>query len=88
VGHHAVQEMMEILVYRKVCSRWFLRLLYRQFKRTAGNCPTIHPTVRFCSLRLPLVGPLKDHLGGDHYETDEAVQEAVWSWLRGAGKDF
>jgi transposase len=28
-----------------------------------------------------LFGPLKDHLRGHHYETDEAVQEAVQSWL-------
>jgi hypothetical protein len=33
-----------------------------------------------------LFEPLKDHLRGHHYETDEAVQEAVRSWLRGAGK--
>jgi hypothetical protein len=31
---------------------------------------------------------LKDHLRGHHYEADEAVQEAVRSWLRGAGTDF
>jgi hypothetical protein len=31
-----------------------------------------------------LFGPLKGH----HYDTDEAVQEAVQSWLRGAGTDF
>jgi nucleoside-specific outer membrane channel protein Tsx len=35
-----------------------------------------------------LFGPLKDHLWGHHYETDEAVQEAVRSWLRGPGTDF
>jgi transposase len=27
VGHHAVQEMMKILGYRKICSRWVPRLL-------------------------------------------------------------
>jgi hypothetical protein len=33
--------------------------------------------------------PFKDHhLRGHHYETDEAVQEAVRSWLRGAGTNF
>jgi transposase len=31
-----------------------------------------------------LFGPLKDHLRVHHYETDEAVQEA----MRGAGTDF
>jgi transposase len=35
-----------------------------------------------------LLGPLKDHLRGHHYETDKAVQEAVWSWLREAGTDL
>jgi hypothetical protein len=35
-----------------------------------------------------LSGPLKDHLRGHHYETDEAVQEAVRSWLRGTRTDF
>jgi transposase len=35
-----------------------------------------------------LFGLLNDQLRGHHYETDEAVQEAVRSWLRGAGTDF
>jgi hypothetical protein len=35
-----------------------------------------------------LFGPLKGHLGGHRYETDEASQEAVRSGLWGAGKDF
>jgi hypothetical protein len=35
-----------------------------------------------------LFEPLKHHLRGHHYEIDEAVQEAVRSWLRGAGTDF
>jgi hypothetical protein len=35
-----------------------------------------------------LFGPLKDHPRGYHYETDEVVQKAVRSWLRGAGTDF
>jgi hypothetical protein len=35
-----------------------------------------------------LFGPLKDHLNCHHYETDEAIQEAVGSWLHGAGPDF
>jgi histone-lysine N-methyltransferase SETMAR len=39
-------------------------------------------------LNYHLFGPLKDHLRGHHYETDEAVQEAVRSCLRGAGTDF
>jgi hypothetical protein len=46
VGHHAVQEMMETLGYRKVCSRWIPRLLTGKEKhKTAGNCSPIHPTV-------------------------------------------
>jgi hypothetical protein len=35
-----------------------------------------------------LFGPLKYHLRGHYYDTDEAVQEAVRSCLRGAGTDF
>jgi histone-lysine N-methyltransferase SETMAR len=35
-----------------------------------------------------LFRPLKDHLKGHHYETDEAVQDAMQSWLQGAGMDF
>jgi hypothetical protein len=35
-----------------------------------------------------LFGPLKEHLRGHNYKTDEAVQEAVQSWLRRAGMDF
>jgi hypothetical protein len=35
-----------------------------------------------------LFGSLKNHLRGHHYETDEALQEAVRSWLRGDGTDF
>jgi transposase len=47
VGHHAVQEMMEILGYRKICSRWVPRLFMgTEENKTAGNCSLIHPTVR------------------------------------------
>jgi hypothetical protein len=47
VGHHVVQEMMEILGYRKVCSRWVPRLLMgTEEHKTAGKCSPIHPTVR------------------------------------------
>jgi hypothetical protein len=35
-----------------------------------------------------LLGSLKDHLRGHHSETDEAVQETVRNWLRGAVTDF
>jgi transposase len=35
-----------------------------------------------------LFGPLKGYLRGHHYETGEAVQEAVRSWLRVAETDF
>jgi hypothetical protein len=47
VGNHAVQEMMEIFGYRKVCSRWVPRLFTgTEEHKTAGNCSRIHPTVR------------------------------------------
>jgi hypothetical protein len=35
-----------------------------------------------------LFGPLKNHLMVHHYETGEAVQAPVRSWLRGAGTVF
>jgi hypothetical protein len=31
---------------------------------------------------------LKDHLRSHHYETDEAMQEVMQSWLQVAGMDF
>jgi transposase len=47
VGYHAVQKMMEILGYRKVCSRWVPRLLAgTKEHKMAGNCSPIHPRVR------------------------------------------
>jgi transposase len=47
MGHHAVQEMMDILGCRKVGSRWVPRLLRStQDRETAGIFSTIHPTVR------------------------------------------
>jgi hypothetical protein len=49
VGHHAVQEM-EILGYRKICSRWVPRLLTgTEEHKMAGNCSPIHPRVWICS---------------------------------------
>jgi hypothetical protein len=47
VEHDAAQEMMEILKYRKVCSRWVPRLLTcTEEHKMAGNCSAIHLTVR------------------------------------------
>jgi transposase len=47
VGHHEVQEIMEILGYRNVCSRSIPRLLtVTEENKMAGNCSPIHPTVR------------------------------------------
>jgi hypothetical protein len=89
VGHHAVREMMEILGYWKVCSRW-VSLLFTgtQEPKTAGNCSPIHPSPNLTPSDYHLFGPLKEHLRSHHYETDEAVQEAARSWLRGTGTDF
>jgi transposase len=87
VGHHAVQEIMEILGYREVCARWVSRLLTGSEHKMAGNFhPPYSPDLAPSDYHL--IGPLKDHLKGYHYETDEAVQEAVQSWLRGAGTDL
>jgi hypothetical protein len=90
VGHHTVQEMMEILGYWKVCSRLVPRLLTgKEEHKMSGNWSPIHPTVGIWPPSdYHLFGPLKDHLRGHHYETDEAVQEAVQSRLRGPGTDF
>jgi hypothetical protein len=60
-----------------------------QFKRIAGNCSPTPPPYNpdLAPSDYHLFGPLEDHLRG-HYETDEAVQEVVWSWLRGAETEF
>jgi hypothetical protein len=70
VGHHAVQEMMEILGYRKVCFRCVLRLLTgTEEHKTAGNCSPIHPTVRIWPPQTPLVRALgRTPWRGQHYE--------------------
>jgi hypothetical protein len=58
VEHHAIQEMMEILVYRKFCPRWVPRLLTgTEEHNTAGICSPIHPTVRICP---PQTIPIQD----------------------------
>jgi hypothetical protein len=71
--------MMEILGYLKIISRSFPRLLtdieengqellsYETYSPNLAN-PDFH-----------LFEPLKNHLRGHHYESDEAVQEAVRS---------
>jgi hypothetical protein len=88
VGHYAVREMMEIFICRKVCSRWVLRFLTgKEIHKMAGNShPRYSPDLAPSDYHL--FGTLKDHLTGHHYETDEAVHEAMRSWLRGAGTDF
>jgi hypothetical protein len=51
--------------------------------------PRIYPTVWIWPPQTAILfGPLKNHLRDHHYETDEAVHEAVRSWLRGAGTDL
>jgi hypothetical protein len=60
VGHHAVQEMMEILGYRKVCSCWVHRLLTgTEEHKPAGNCSPSTLQSGFYPLRLPLVRALE-----------------------------
>jgi hypothetical protein len=62
--------------------------LAEEKKRTAGNCSSIHLTVRILPPQTTTCsGPWKI-TRGHHYETDEAVQEAVGSWLRGIVTDF
>jgi hypothetical protein len=56
VGHLAVREMMDILGYRKICSRWVPRLLTgTEEHKTAENCSPTHPTFRILPHGLPLV---------------------------------
>jgi hypothetical protein len=80
---------MEILGYRKFCSCWVFRLLTEEHK-------AVRRDVSSQLLRRYTVGGddfLLNIVKGDeswfhHFETDEAVQETVRSWLRGVGTDF
>jgi hypothetical protein len=73
VGHHAVQEVIEILGYPKDCSCWVPCLLTGTEEHImAGNCSPIHPTVRIlphqttsCSGRwkITCASPLRDWRG-------------------------
>jgi hypothetical protein len=88
VGHHAVQERMDIFGYREVCSRWVP--IYLWIQRNTKRLELLsHPPYSpdLAPSEYHLFGSLKDHLRGHYYETD-AVQKAVQSWLRGAGTDF
>jgi hypothetical protein len=88
VGHHEVQKMMELLGYRKIYSLWIPRLLTEEHK--TGWELLSHPphSPDLAPSDYHLFGLLKDNVRGHHYENDEAVQEAVRSWLRGAGTNF
>jgi hypothetical protein len=82
--------MMEILGYRKILFPLGSPLSYGYRGTHNGWKLLSHPSY---SLDLVpsdyhLFEPLKDHLRVHHYETDEAVQEAVRRWLRGAGTDL
>jgi hypothetical protein len=78
VGHHAVQEMIEIMGYWKFCSRWVTSLITgTEEHKTAENCSPIHPTVRIGSLSLPLVRALERSPQRSQLWTNEAIQEAV-----------
>jgi transposase len=60
VGHHAVQEMMEILVYRKVFSRWVIRLTLQTIQQNDWELLS-HPSHSpdLAPFRLPLVRALE-----------------------------
>jgi hypothetical protein len=82
VGQHAVREMMEILGYRKfvpvvfpLCLRVQRNIKRLELLSHPPNNPNLTPS------DYHLYGLLKDHLRGHYYETDEAVHEAVRSWL-------
>jgi hypothetical protein len=89
VEHHTVQEMMEILGYRKFVPVGFPVCLgvQRNPKRLGTfSHPPYSPDL--ASSYYHLLRPLKDHLRSRHYKTDEAVLEVVRSSLRGAETDF
>jgi hypothetical protein len=71
----------------EVFSRWVSHLLTerKQHGWELLSHPPFSPDLALSAYHL--FGPLKDHLRGHHYQTDEAVHEAARSWLRGAGTD-
>jgi hypothetical protein len=61
------------------------RLTLQTIQKDSRDLPSHPPyTADLAPSDYHLFGTLKD----DNYETDEAVQEAVRSWLRGAGTDL
>jgi hypothetical protein len=92
MGHHAVQEMMEILGYRKVCYHWVPRLLTSNLadnsKERLGTALPSTLQSGFGPLRLPLVRALERSPERSPLRDWRGSQEAVRSWLRGAGTDF
>jgi hypothetical protein len=73
-GHPAVQKIMEILEYRKICSRWVSRLILQTIQKSSWELlshPPYNPDLVPSDNHF--FGHLKDHLRGHHYETDEAV---------------
>jgi hypothetical protein len=77
VGHHALQEMMEILGNKKM---FLLRSPFAYgYRGTQNGWELIsHPLYSpdLAPSDYHLFKPSKDHLRGHHYETDEAIQEA------------
>jgi transposase len=59
VGHNAVQEMMEILGYRKVCFLWVPHLLLQRNTKRLGTALPSTLQSEFGPLRLPLVRALE-----------------------------
>jgi hypothetical protein len=90
VGHHAVQKMIgdfwDIGKFVPVGFPFCLRVQRNQNGWKLLFHPPYSPDLAPSDYYL--FGPLKDHLRDHHYGTDEAVQEAVRSWLRGAGTDL
>jgi hypothetical protein len=63
--------MMEILGYWKVFSLWVPRFQNNGWELLSH--PPYSPDLALSDYHL--LGPLKDHLKGHHYETDEAVRK-------------
>jgi hypothetical protein len=89
MGHHAVHEMEFLDIGKFVPVGFPIWLRVQRNTKLLANAPCNIP---YCLDLAPSdnysLGTLKDRLRGHHYETDEAVQEAVRSWLQGAGTDF
>ena len=93
VEHSAVQEMIQSLGCRKVCVRWFPRLLtenHRFQRRTiwVGNSSTFSVQPGLTSSGYRIFGSVKEQMRGQWYEALEDPQQAVRQCLWATRTDF